>query len=64
MNICKRGLSVCILVSVNELHIRIPTSLDVVSAEATEVFAQNQIDFPRPGIGDHLVEHGTVESRT
>lgn len=29
MNICKRGLSVCILVSVNELHIRLPVFLGV-----------------------------------
>ena len=39
-----------------------PSGLDVVSAETTEVLTEYQIDFPSFGVGDHLVEHGPVES--
>ena len=45
-----------------EHDVRISASLDVISAETTEVFAQYQIDFPSFGVGDHLVEHRPVES--
>ena len=52
----------CRCVSLNELHIRILAAFDIISAEATEVLTEYQIDFPGGGIGDKLIEARSIES--
>ena len=64
MNICKRGLSVCILVSVNELHIRVLPGQDVISAQPGQVFRHDTVDFAIFDVINHALESGTVVVRT